>query len=104
HLFHRIDIKSIIMSAIKNVLIITGDAGESFEILYATHRCVEAGGTAVIGAPSVKRMNVAMHDFAIGWDTYWERKGYVVEYSISCTAQDAPNKQRRHCFTLGGRS
>lgn len=71
------------MSAKKKILIITGDAGESFEILYATHRLKEAGYIPVIAAPAVKRMNLVMHDFEVGWDTYVERKGYLIESDIS---------------------
>jgi len=71
------------MAAAKKILIITGDAGESFEILYASHRLREAGLLPVIAAPTVKRMNLVMHDFEPGWDTYVERKGYLVESDIS---------------------
>ncbi len=71
------------MSTAKKILILTGDAGESFEILYASHRLREAGYTPVIAAPAVKRMNLVMHDFEPGWDTYVERKGYLVESDIS---------------------
>lgn len=71
------------MSTQKKILIITGDAGESFEILYASHRLREAGYIPVIAAPAVKRMNLVMHDFEPGWDTYVERKGYLVESDIS---------------------
>ena len=71
------------MSTTKKILIITGDAGESFEILYACHRLQEAGYDPVIAAPSVKRMNLVIHDFEPGWDTYVERKGYLVESHIS---------------------
>ncbi len=67
----------------KKILIITGDAGESFEILYASHRLREAGYEPVIAAPAVKRMNLVIHDFEPGWDTYVERKGYLVESDIS---------------------
>lgn len=67
----------------KKILIITGDAGESFEILYASHRLLEAGYEPVIAAPAVKRMNLVIHDFEPGWDTYVERKGYLVESDIS---------------------
>lgn len=67
----------------KKILIITGDAGESYEILYAMHRFKEAGYLPVIAAPSVKRMNLVIHDFEPGWDTYEERKGYLVESDIS---------------------
>ena len=71
------------MSAAKKILIITGDAGESFEILYASHRLREVGFVPVIAAPAVKRMNLVIHDFEPGWDTYVERKGYLVESDIS---------------------
>lgn len=71
------------MPAAKKILIITGDAGESFEILYASHRLRESGFVPVIAAPAVKRMNLVMHDFEPGWDTYVERKGYLVEADIS---------------------
>ena len=70
----------------KKILIITGDAGESFEILYACHRLREAGYEPVIAAPAVKRMNLVIHDFEPGWDTYVERKGYIVESDISFDA------------------
>lgn len=67
----------------KKILVITGDAGESFEILYASHRLREAGYYPVIAAPTVKTMNLVIHDFEPGWDTYVERKGYLVESDIS---------------------
>ena len=66
------------MTYTKKILIVTGDAGESFEILYATHRLQEAGYEPVIAAPAVKRMNLVIHDFEPGSDTYTERKGYLV--------------------------
>jgi protease I len=71
------------MATQKKILIITGDAGESFEILFATHRLREAGYNPVIAAPSVRRLNLVIHDFEPGWDTYVERKGYLVESEIS---------------------
>lgn len=67
----------------KKILIITGDAGESFEILYASHRLREEGYIPVIAAPTVKRMNLVIHDFEPGWDTYVERMGYIIESDIS---------------------
>lgn len=67
----------------KKILIITGDAGESFEILYASHRLREEGYQPVIAAPAVKRMNLVIHDFEPGWDTYVERMGYIIESHIS---------------------
>ncbi len=69
-----------------NILILTGDAGESFEILYAKQRLAEAGIGTTIAAPSVKPLNLVMHDFEPGWDTYVERKGYLVESDINFEA------------------
>jgi len=71
------------MSPNSKILIITGDAGESFEILYATHRLREAGYETVIAAPAAKPLNLVIHDFEPGWDTYVERKGYLLESQIS---------------------
>ena len=38
------------------ILLITGDAGESYETLYALHRLLEAGYEPVIAAPSKRRL------------------------------------------------
>ena len=57
----------------KKILIITGDAGESYETLYALHRFQEAEYEPVWAAPSKRRLNRVMHDFEPGWDTYIER-------------------------------
>jgi protease I len=58
------------------ILVITGDGGESYEALYAVHRFQEEGWEPVVAAPSRRRLNLVMHDFKPGWDTYVERKGY----------------------------
>lgn len=83
----------------KKILIITGDAGECYEILYATHRLLEAGYQPVIAAPTVKRMNLVMHDFEPGWDTYVERQGYLVESDISF---DDVNPGDYHSLLIAG--
>lgn len=86
----------------KKILIITGDAGESFEILYASHRLLEAGYQPVIAAPAVKRMNLVMHDFEPGWDTYVERPGYILESDLSF---DDVNPDDYHALIIpGGRA
>jgi len=90
------------MNTNKKILIITGDAGESFEILYATHRLLEAGYQPVIAAPTVKRLNLVMHDFEPGWDTYIERQGYLIESDISF---DDVNTDDYHSVLIpGGRA
>ena len=65
------------------VLILTGDGGEGYEAWYAIHRLKEAGHETVVAAPSRRRLHMVMHDFEPGWDTYVERKGYLVESHIS---------------------
>jgi protease I len=63
----------------KRILIVTGDAGESYETLYAYHRFLEAGFLPVIASTSKRRLHLVMHDFEPGWDTYVERPGYGLE-------------------------
>ena len=67
----------------KRILLVTGDAGESFEALYAVHRFREAGCEAVVAAPSARRLHLVMHDFEPGWDTYIERRGYGLAADVS---------------------
>ena len=90
------------MTETKKILIITGDAGESFEVLFACHRLREAGYQPVIAAPAVKRMNLVIHDFDPGWDTYIERQGYGVESDLSFDEVDPADY---HCLLIpGGRA
>jgi len=67
----------------RRILIVTGDAGESYEALYAYHRFRESGYIPEIAAPSKRRLNLVMHDFEPGWDTYVERQGYGMEADLS---------------------
>lgn len=66
-----------------NILIVTGDGGESYEALYAVHRFAEEGWKAVVAAPARRRLNLVMHDFQPGWDTYIERPGYGLEAGLA---------------------
>ena len=67
----------------RKILIITGDAGESYEALYAVHRLSEATYTPVVAAPSKRRLHMVAHDFEPGWDTYVERPGYGLDADVS---------------------
>lgn len=60
----------------RKILIIVGDGGESYETLYANHRFMEEGYVPVVAAPSKRALNLVIHDFEPGWDTYVERTGY----------------------------
>ena len=67
----------------QKILIVTDDAGESFEILYAQARLREAGYVPVIAATQKKRLNAVIHDFNPGWNTYIEKPGYLIESDIT---------------------
>jgi protease I len=86
----------------KNLLILTGDGGESYETLYAKHRFEEAGWGVKICAPSKKLLNLVMHDFEPGWDTYVERKGYYLESDIAVS--DASADDFDAILIIGGRA
>jgi protease I len=85
-----------------SILIITGDAGESYECLYARHRLLEAGLTPVIAAPSRRRLHLVMHDFEEGWDTYIERPGYGAEADVAL--DDVRVEDYQAVLILGGRA
>ena len=85
-----------------SILIITGDAGESYETLYARHRLLEAGFVPVIAAPSKRRLHLVIHDFEEGWDTYVERQGYGAESDI--TFDDVRVADHAAILVLGGRA
>ena len=84
------------------VLIITGDGGESYEALYAVHRFQEEGWDAVVAAPSRRRLNLVMHDFKPGWDTYIERRGYGLSADVAFV--DVKVDDYAAVLVLGGRA
>lgn len=90
------------MKKSKKLLIITGDAGESYETLYAIHRLQESGYQPVIASTSVKRMNLVIHEFEPGWDTYKESKGYGVESDI--TFDEVNTNDYTAVLLIGGRA
>ncbi len=86
----------------KKILILTGDGGESYETLYGKHRFEEAGYKAIIAAPDKKLLNLVMHDFEPGWDTYVERKGYYLESDLAIS--DAKADDFDAILIIGGRA
>ncbi|MCB5164058.1 DJ-1/PfpI family protein [Streptomyces bambusae] len=59
------------------ILIVTGDAAESLEVLYPYQRLREEGYEVHIAAPSRKKLRFVVHDFEDGFDTYTEKPGYT---------------------------
>jgi protease I len=86
----------------RKILIVTGDAGESYETLYAYHRFLEAEWEPVIAAPSKRRLHLVIHDFEPGWDTYIERPGYLVESHL--TFEEVEVAEYEAVLVLGGRA
>lgn len=62
--------------AAPKVLILTGDAAESLEVMYPYQRLREEGYDVQIAAPSKKKLHFVVHDFEPGFDTYTEKPGY----------------------------
>jgi protease I len=85
-----------------SILILTGDAGESYETLYARHRLLEAGFNPRIAAPSRRRLHLVIHDFEPGWDTYVERPGYGAESDLTFDQVDPDDYAA--VLVLGGRA
>jgi protease I len=59
------------------VLMLTGDAGESLEVMYPYQRLREEGYDVDIAAPTKKRLQFVVHDFVDDFDTYTEKPGYT---------------------------
>lgn len=72
-----------------NILILTGDAGESQEIYYAKYRLEEEGWNVAIAAPAKRSFLSVVHDFEPGFDTYTEKPGYRVEADLGLDDVDA---------------
>ncbi len=58
------------------ILMLTGDAAESLEVMYPYQRLLEEGYQVDIAAPSKKKLQFVVHDFVDGYDTYTEKPGY----------------------------
>jgi protease I len=65
------------------VLILTGDAGESLEVMYPYQRLLEEGYEVDMAAPSKKKLQFVVHDFVDGFDTYTEKLGYTWEADLA---------------------
>lgn len=73
------------------VLILTGDAAESLEVMYPYQRLREEGYEVHIAALTKKKLHFVVHDFEPGYDTYTEKPGYSWNADISFADVD-PNQ------------
>ena len=65
------------------ILILTGDAAESLEVMYPYQRLREEGYDVQIAAPTKKKLHFVVHDFEPGFDTYTEKPGYSWDADIA---------------------
>ena len=67
----------------ERVLILTADSGEELEVYYMLYRFREAGYAVDIAAPQKKRLQLVVHDFEPGADTYVERPGRGLDADVA---------------------
>jgi protease I len=65
------------------VLVLTGDAAESLEVMYPYQRLLEEGYEVDMAAPSKKKLQFVVHDFVDEFDTYTEKLGYTWEADLA---------------------
>lgn len=70
---------------VPKILILTGDAAESLEVMYPYQRLREEGYEVLIAAPSKKKLHFVVHDFEPGYDTYTEKPGYGWDADLAFT-------------------
>jgi protease I len=70
------------------VLVVTGDAAESLEVMYPYQRLLEEGYDVDIAAPSKKKLQFVVHDFVEGYDTYTEKPGYTWDADLAFSEVD----------------
>jgi len=74
--------------ATPKILILTGDAGESLEVMYPYQRLREEGYDVKIAAPTKKKLHFVVHDFEPGFDTYTEKPGYSWDADLALADVD----------------
>src|SRR5438874_6480260 len=72
----------------ERVLILTADSGEELEVYYMLYRLREAGYAVDVAAPERKTLQLVVHDFEPGWDTYIERPGRRLDADLAFSEVD----------------
>jgi protease I len=86
----------------RKILLLTGDGGDSYEVLYAYQRFLEARWEPVVAAPIRRQLHLMIHDREPGWSTYVERPGHLIDADVAVTAVAA--KEFIALVVLGGRA
>jgi len=66
----------------KRVLIAIGEFSEALETYYLYYRLKEAGAEPVVASKTVKRLQLVVHDFEPGYESYTEKPGYQIEVDL----------------------
>lgn len=66
----------------KDILIVTGDAGEGYECWYAYHRFLEEGMRPVVASTKARRLQMVAHLMHPDWETYIEIPGYNINATL----------------------
>ena len=86
----------------ERVLMLTADSGEELEVYYLLYRLREAGYAVDVAAPQRKRLQLVVHDFEPGADTYVERPGRGLDADIAFA--DVDPEQYAAVLIPGGRA
>ena len=86
----------------KDILIVTGDAGEGYECWYAYHRFLEEGMRPVVASTKARRLQMVAHLMHPDWETYIEIPGYNIQATLSF--KKAKAKDFDAILIVGGRA
>jgi len=86
----------------KDILIVTGDAGEGYECWYAFHRFQEEGMRPVVASTKARRLQMVAHLMHPDWETYIEIPGYNIEATLPFSKVKA--KKFDAILIVGGRA
>ncbi len=84
------------------VLILTGDAGEALEVMYPLQRMKEEGYGVDVAAPEKRKIQLVVHDFEDGFDTYTEKLGYKLQVDLAF--KDVDPSEYNALIIPGGRA
>ena len=66
----------------KRVLIAIGEFSEALETYYMVYRLKEVGAVPVVASQTVKQLQLVVHDFEPGYESYTEKPGYRINVDI----------------------
>jgi len=86
----------------KKVLVAIGEFAEGMETYYMVYRLIEEGAVPVAAAPTVKRLQMVVHDFEPRYEGYTEKLGYQINVQVAY--KDGKPAQYHGLLLPGGRA